>query len=62
MFKHIVKYPLSNVSPYRGEWIEISIVSECTMIMSVSPYIGEWIEIGSGSSRMFSLARLTLHR
>ena len=33
------------VSPYAGEWIEISIIIISYQIDIVSPYAGEWIEI-----------------
>ena len=33
------------VSPYIGEWIEISGASGADEPRLVSPYIGEWIEI-----------------
>ena len=34
-----------DVSPYIGEWIEITALSACAFADNVSPYIGEWIEI-----------------
>ena len=36
---------VEQVSPYIGEWIEISNLSLSCNLLAVSPYIGEWIEI-----------------
>ena len=33
------------VSPYTGEWIEISPPKVINSAVTVSPYTGEWIEI-----------------
>ena len=33
------------VSPYTGEWIEISTIDNNSFNCKVSPYTGEWIEI-----------------
>ena len=45
---------MSSVSPYIGEWIEISTCSNPQYIVFVSPYIGEWIEI-TGFRWLYSL-------
>ena len=39
------------VSPYIGEWIEISSDNSSINSDKVSPYIGEWIEIRKRASR-----------
>ena len=35
----------NHVSPYIGEWIEITYPVGIVLTILVSPYIGEWIEI-----------------
>ena len=46
----------TRVSPYTGEWIEISSEpAPSEMPASVSPYTGEWIEISANSLSVFCL-------
>ena len=45
LYLTVLNYQHDIVSPYIGEWIEISYNSQQEFDDFVSPYIGEWIEI-----------------
>ena len=51
-----------DVSPYIGEWIEISEILISHLFCLVSPYIGEWIEIDLMPCILAPCQSLTLHR
>ena len=45
MIRRDFRFMSKPVSPYIGEWIEMSKVCSSANSLIVSPYIGEWIEI-----------------